>query len=372
MIQRFRRFLARLAERIAGKGGRMIPIDLSGKTALITGVGDNESFAWFIAKTLQAAGARLVLAVHPRMIRIVEGFLSGDAPDDIESRKLPYGGGSLKVEKLLPCDVSYDTLADVPEATRNDRRYKRVEEQYGDYSIEGLMKTVKDSHGGIDILIHSVAFAPEIKSKLVDTTRAGYWTAISISAYSLVGLVRAALPLMENRSDGGAVVGLTYLGGARVVPHYGGGMSTAKAALQIDAKQPAVVLRLNEGGHPAVGGQRLGNLPLRCAGDLEAAITARQAHAQQTRLRQRAKVIEIGAGQLVADLGIGAKHRFADASGRRDDLRFPLVTIRNIRRRWQADRVGSAGSVTAIVLAHSSASPLIRIQVSSRPVYSVP
>ncbi len=239
MIQRFRRFLARLAERIAGKGGRMIPIDLSGKTALITGVGDNESFAWFIAKTLQAAGARLVLAVHPRMIRIVEGFLSGDAPDDIESRKLPYGGGSLKVEKLLPCDVSYDTLADVPEATRNDRRYKRVEEQYGDYSIEGLMKTVKDSHGGIDILIHSVAFAPEIKSKLVDTTRAGYWTAISISAYSLVGLVRAAVPLMENRTDGASVVGLTYLGGARVVPHYGGGMSTAKAALEIDAKQLA-------------------------------------------------------------------------------------------------------------------------------------
>jgi enoyl-[acyl-carrier protein] reductase I len=217
----------------------MIPIDLSGKTALITGVGDNESFAWFIAKALQAAGARLVLAVHPRMIRIVEGFLSGDSPDDIESRKLPYVSGSLSVEKLLPCDVSFDTLADVPEATRNDRRYKRVEEQYGDYTIEGLMKTVKESHGGVDVLIHSVAFAPEIKNKLIDTSRAGYWTAISISAYSLVGLVRAALPLMENRPAGASVVGLTYLGGARVVPHYGGGMSTAKAALEIDAKQLA-------------------------------------------------------------------------------------------------------------------------------------
>ena len=217
----------------------MIPIDLTGKVALVTGVGDNESFAWFIAKALQAAGARLIFAVHPRMIRIVEGFLSGDAPVDLESRKLPYGGGSLHVEKLLPCDVGYDTLADVPEATRNDRRYKRVEDQHGDYSIEGLMKAVKESHGGIDMLIHSVAFAPEIKSKLVDTTRAGYWTAISISAYSLIGLVRAGLPLMENRPDGASVVGLTYLGGARVVPHYGGGMSTAKAALEIDAKQLA-------------------------------------------------------------------------------------------------------------------------------------
>ncbi len=216
----------------------MIPIDLSGKVALITGVGDNESFAWFIAKTLQAAGARLIFAVHPRMIRIVEGFLTGDAPHDLESRKLP-SGGMLQVDKLLPCDVGFDTLADVPEATRSDRRYKRVEEQHGDYSIEGLMKSVKESHGGIDVLIHSVAFAPEIKSKLVDTTRAGYWTAISISAYSLIGLVRAGLPLMENRPNGAAVVGLTYLGGDRVVPHYGGGMSTAKAALEIDAKQLA-------------------------------------------------------------------------------------------------------------------------------------
>jgi enoyl-[acyl-carrier protein] reductase I len=217
----------------------MIPIDLSGKVALITGVGDNESFAWFIAKTLQAAGARLILAVYPRMIRIVEGFLSGDAPDDLESRKLPYGAGSLTVEKLLPCDVMFDTLADVPEATRNDRRFKRIEEQHGDYSIEGLMKSVKESHGGIDILIHSVAFAPEIKSKLIDTTRAGYWTAISSGAYSLIGLVRAGLPLMENRPDGASVVGMTYLGGVRVDPHYGGGMSTAKAALDIDAKQLA-------------------------------------------------------------------------------------------------------------------------------------
>ncbi len=179
-------------QKVSGRKGRsMIPIDLSGKVALVTGVGDNESFAWFIAKALQAAGARLIFAVHPRMIRIVEGFLSGDAPADLESRKLPYGGGSLSVEKLLPCDVGYDTLADVPEATRGDRRYKRVEEQHGDYSIEGLMKALKASHGGIDILIHSVAFAPEIKSKLIDTTRGGYWTAISISAYSLIGLVRA-------------------------------------------------------------------------------------------------------------------------------------------------------------------------------------
>ncbi len=217
----------------------MIPLDFSGKVALITGVGDNKSFAWFIAKAFQAAGARLVFAVHPRMIRIVEGFLTGDAPDDVESRKLPFGAGSLRVEKILPCDVSYDSMDDVPAATRTDRRYVRVEEQYGDYTIAGLMAAVGKEFGGIDVLVHSIAFSPEITKKAVETSRGAYLTALSISSYSLTGLLRAATPWMENRTDGAAAVGLTYLGGARVVGHYGGGMSTAKAALEIDAKQLA-------------------------------------------------------------------------------------------------------------------------------------
>jgi enoyl-[acyl-carrier protein] reductase I len=217
----------------------MIPLDLGGKVALITGVGDNQSFAWFIAKALQAAGARLIFAVHPRMIRIVEGFLTGDHADDIASRQLPYGAGSLTVERLLPCDVSYDTMADVPEAIRTDRRYNRVEQQHGDYSIDGLMKSIQGSHGHVDILLHSIAFSPEITKKAVETSRSAYLTALGISAYSLTSLVRAGLPLMENRPDGASVVSLTYLGGDRVVPHYGGGMSTAKAALQIDTKQLA-------------------------------------------------------------------------------------------------------------------------------------
>src|SRR5207249_9393753 len=93
--------------------------------------------------------------------------------------------------------------------------------------------------GAIDILIHSIAFSPEIKNKAVDTSRKAYLQALSISAYSLTALARACAPLMENRPGGAAILGLTYLGGDRVVPHYGGGMSTAKAALQIDAKQLA-------------------------------------------------------------------------------------------------------------------------------------
>jgi enoyl-[acyl-carrier protein] reductase I len=215
----------------------MISIDLSGKVALVTGVGDNESFAWFISKALQAAGARILLAVHPRMTNIVLNILEN--PADAESRRLPFGAGTLKVEQVVPCDVSYDTMDDVPVAVRDDRRYTRLN---CDYSVKGMIETIKKHVSAIDILIHSVAFSAEIKNKAVDTSRAGYLNALSISAYSLTALARAAWPLMENRPDGAAVLGLTYLGGERVVPHYGGGMSTAKAALEIDAKQLAANL----------------------------------------------------------------------------------------------------------------------------------
>src|SRR5439155_5942342 len=108
----------------------MIPIDFGGKVALVTGVGDNESFAWFIAKALRAAGAKIILASHPRMVGIVESFLTRE--QDRESRQLPYGAGELTVEKLLPCDVSYDTMADVPEAIKTDRRYAK----FADFSIQ--------------------------------------------------------------------------------------------------------------------------------------------------------------------------------------------------------------------------------------------
>ena len=130
---------------------------------------------------------------------------------------------------------SFDTMADVAEETRNDERYQK----YGDYSIQGMIGTVGSQFGAVDILIHSIAFSPEIKNPAIGTSRPAYLTALSVSAYSLTALLRAAQPFMENRPDGASALGLTYLGGDRVVPHYDGGMSTAKAALQIDAKQLA-------------------------------------------------------------------------------------------------------------------------------------
>ena len=210
----------------------MTAIDLSGKIALVSGVGDNESFAWFIAKSLQAAGARVVLACHPRVTSIVETILTRDA--DRESRLLP-DGSEFKPVKVLPCDASYDTMDDVPAEVKSDRRYAK----YPEYSIQGTVDAVGKEFGGIDILIHSIAFGREVTKPLIDTSRKGYIEAMGISSYSLVSMVRAAAPHMADRPGGGSVVGLTYVAGERVVPHYGGGMGTCKAALQMDAKQLA-------------------------------------------------------------------------------------------------------------------------------------
>mgnify|MGYP002784775754 CR=1 FL=1 len=211
----------------------MIPIDLKGKLALVAGVGDDRGFAWHIAKALNAAGARLIFATHPRLVNVVSSLLERDL--DRASRELPYGAGELKVERVIPCDVEHDSMGDVDEKKREDKRFAK----HGDYSIQGLAAAIGKDFGGLDILIHSIAFSPEIKNKAIDTSRKAYLQALSISSYSLTAMLKALQPYMENRPDGSAALALSYLGGVRVVPHYGGGMSTAKAALEIDAKQLA-------------------------------------------------------------------------------------------------------------------------------------
>jgi enoyl-[acyl-carrier protein] reductase I len=211
----------------------MIPLDLKGKLAVVTGVGDDRGFAWYISKALAAAGARLVFASHPRLCNVVNNILERDL--DKESRQLPYGAGELKVEKVIPCDASYDTMADVDEKTLNDKRFSK----HGDYSIQGMASAIGKDFGGVDIFVHAIAFSPEIKNKMIDTSRKAYLTALSISSFSLTAMLKALQPYMENRPDGASAIALSYIGGDRVVPHYGGGMSTAKAALQIDAKQLA-------------------------------------------------------------------------------------------------------------------------------------
>ena len=207
----------------------MLKLDLSGRNAFVTGVADDQGFAWEIAKALQAAGASVYLASHPRVCGIVERFLDRDKY--AESRKLPYGvEGELKPAALIGCDVEYDVQEEIPEEKRAQKGYE------GDVSIAGALAKFRELSGDapLDILIHSVAFSPEIQKTHLDTSRRAYLTAQSISAYSLVALTRAALPLMKAR--GGSVVGLTYLASTRVTPGYGGGMASAKAALECDGR----------------------------------------------------------------------------------------------------------------------------------------
>jgi enoyl-[acyl-carrier protein] reductase I len=122
-------------------------------------------------------------------------------------------------------------MADVPQDVRENKRYK----EQGDFTIEGLAARVREDFGeeGLDIVVHSLANGPEVKSPLVDTSRAGYLAAVSVSAYSNISLVRQLSPLMRPN---GAFLSLTYLAGERVIPGYGGGMSSAKAALEADTR----------------------------------------------------------------------------------------------------------------------------------------
>ena len=105
----------------------------------------------------------------------------------------------------------------------------------GDFSVAGVAQRLTQDFGAqpLDIVIHSLANGPEVKKPLLETSRAGYLTAVSVSAYSLVSLLARLGPLMR---PGGSALSLTYLAGERVVPGYGGGMSSAKAALESDTR----------------------------------------------------------------------------------------------------------------------------------------
>src|SRR5947208_1695363 len=140
-------------------------------------------------------------------------------------------GRLLSFEKIYPLDAAYDALADAPEDVRTSKRYRDV----GDFSVSGLAQRLVRDFGErpLDIAVHSLANGPEVKKPLLETSRAGYLTAVSVSAYSLVSMVARLAPLMR---PGAAFLSLTYLAGERVIPGYGGGMSSAKAALEADTR----------------------------------------------------------------------------------------------------------------------------------------
>jgi enoyl-[acyl-carrier protein] reductase I len=207
---------------------RMLKIDLTGKRALVAGVADDAGFGFAIAKALIEAGASVSVGTWPPALNIFMNLLERGKMD--ESRKLS-GGQLLQFEKIYPLDASFDTLADAPEDIRTNKRYKDT----GDFSIDGMVRRIESDFGkdSLDIVIHSLANGPEVKKPLLETSRSGYLTAISVSAYSLISMVSRLAPLMRK---GGSFLSLTYMASERVIPGYGGGMSSAKAALESDTR----------------------------------------------------------------------------------------------------------------------------------------
>ncbi len=170
--------------------------DLTGKTGLIVGVANKRSIAWAIAQAAEAAGARLAVTYQGERLGENVRELAEELHDPL----------------LLPLDVTSD-------------------EQIAD-----TFAAVDREFGGLDFLVHGAAFAlrEELSNPFVQTSRDGFRLALDISAYSLVALARAAMPLMERRG-GGSILTLTYLGSERVFPNYNV-MGVAKAALECSVK----------------------------------------------------------------------------------------------------------------------------------------
>ena len=168
---------------------------LEGKKAVIFGVANEKSIAWAIAERFKQEGAELAFTY---------------AGETIAKRVIPLAE-ELGVQLVLPCDVRSDE------------------------EIAQTFRQIRDAWGGLDILIHSVAYAnkDELKGSFLNTTREGFTTAMDISAYSLIGLAKEAVPLMEGRN--GSIVAMTYYGGQKVFPSYNV-MGVAKAALEMSVR----------------------------------------------------------------------------------------------------------------------------------------
>jgi enoyl-[acyl-carrier protein] reductase I len=174
---------------------------LEGKKAVIFGVANEKSIAWAVAEAYRREGAEVALAY------------AGEA---VAKRVIPLAE-SIGVSLTLPCDVRSDS------------------------DIEDLFRQVGESWGGLDILVHSVAFAnkDELKGSFLNTTREGFATALDISAYSLIAMAKHAAPLMVGRD--GSLIAMTYYGGQKVFPNYNV-MGVAKAALEASVRYLAEAL----------------------------------------------------------------------------------------------------------------------------------
>src|SRR3954464_9254983 len=162
----------------------MLNIDLTGKRALVAGVADDAGFGFAIAKSLAEAGASVSVGTWPPALNIFMNLIERGKMD--ESRRLS-NGQLLQFEKIYPLDAAFDTLADAPEDIRSNKRYKDT----GDFSVDGMVKRIEADFGSgsLDIGIHPLATRPGGKKPLLETSRSGYLTALSVSAYSLTSMV---------------------------------------------------------------------------------------------------------------------------------------------------------------------------------------
>lgn len=206
----------------------MLKIDLSGKRAFVAGVADAGGFGFAIARKLAEAGASVCVGTWPPAYGIFTKLLERGK---IQSALQLTGGGELRFERIYALDAEYDSLDAVPAEVRENRRYK----DHPDFTIQGVAAQLEADFGEkpLDIVVHSLANGPEVQKPLLATSRDGYLRALSASAYSFVSLVQRFAPRMR---DGGSLLCLSYLASQRVVPGYGGGMSSAKAALESDTR----------------------------------------------------------------------------------------------------------------------------------------
>ena len=163
-------------------------IDLKGKVAVVFGLANKRSIAWGIAQKLSEAGATLAICYQNERLQRDADELAADLPNT----------------KTFRCDVSIDA------------------------DIDAVFEQLKAAYGKLDIIVHSIGFAPNIKNTVLQTAREDFRIAFDISAYSLIALARAAQPLM---TDGGSILTLTYYGADKVFPNYNI-MGPSKAALE--------------------------------------------------------------------------------------------------------------------------------------------
>lgn len=222
---------------------------LDGKKGLILGVANKQSIAWAIAESTAREGAKLIF-----------NYQNDRFKDKVE--KLAEG---IEGSKTFQCDVGNDD------------------------EIAALMKSVENEFGQLDFLVHSIAYAPseELVGEFINTSRQGFSTALEVSAYSLIAVSRAALPLMNS---GGSIITLTYLGAERVVPNYNV-MGVAKAALEASVRYLAHELGPRGVRVNAISAGPIRTLAARGVGGITKMV---EAHREMAPLRHATEQAEVG------------------------------------------------------------------------------